>query len=278
MLALDRERFRFLRAWEAMSPVPPPKASDGPNDPRAVAARQTSRGRDSPELHIHDVDGPEEDQAMLAGLTMQAYHGALPMPDDYLAAWIAADFGNYYRYLRRVMQLLQSECGPSHWLLKSPVHLFRLEEFAREYPDTKFVWTHRDPAKVIPSVSSLQYTMWAARCEPGFRSKEATGQHFLSFWSEGMRRGLAARDAIGEDRFIDVSNGDVVADPVGTFADLYAKLGHEFTPELKVRIEDYNRRNARGAHGEHRYTAEEYGLTRGAIRERFADYIERFGQ
>jgi hypothetical protein len=276
MLALDHERFRFLRAWEAMSPVPPPKVSDGANDSRAVATRAASQGRPNPEQHIHDTDGPEEDQAMLAPLTMQAYHGALPMPQDYLDWWKQADFSQYYAYQRRVLKLLQSECGPNRWLLKSPVHLFRLDQFAAEYPDAKFVWTHRDPAKVIPSVSSLQYTLWAARCEPGFRSKEDTGQHFLAFWSEGMRRGLEARAQIGEDRFIDVWNDDLAADPVGAFAALYDRLGHEFTPELKARIEDYNRRNARGAHGEHRYTAEEFGLTREAIREAFADYVGRF--
>lgn len=277
MLALDRERFRFLRAWEAMAPVPPPRAADGPNDPRAIAARAASQGRPNPEQHIHDTDGPEEDQALLAPLVMQAYHGALPMPDDYIDWWMNLDGSTYYAYQRRLLKLLQSECGPNRWLLKAPTHLFRLEEFAREYPDAKFIWTHRDPAKVIPSVSSLQHTMHAARCEPGFRSKQATGPHFLAFWSEGMRRALAAREHLGEHRFIDVWNSDVVADPVGTFAGLYDKLGFDFTPELKARIEDYNQRHARGAYGEHRYTAEEYGLTRDGIREAFAGYIERFG-
>ena len=277
MLALDRERFRFLRAWEAMSPVPPPNLPGEANDPRAIAAREALRARENPEQHIHDTDGPEEDQALLAPLTMQAYHGALPMPDDYLNWWMTCDFGLYYAYQRRVLKLLQSQRGPSFWLLKSPVHLFRLEAFAREYPEARFVWTHRDPARVIPSVSSLQYTLWQERCEPGFRTREETGPHFLAFWSLAMRRALAFRDALGDHRFIDVWNEDVVADPVATFAGLYARLGFEFTGELQGRIADYSRRNARGAHGEHRYTAEEYGLTRESIREGFAQYVERFG-
>jgi hypothetical protein len=276
MLALDHERFRFLRSWEAMSPVPPPKASDGPDDPRAIAARQASIGGINPEQHIHDTDGPEEDQAMLAGLTMQAYYGALPMPDDYLEWWMNTDFSLYYAYQRRVLKLLQSDCGPNLWLLKAPPHLFTLEAFAREYPEAQFVWTHRDPAKVIPSVSSLQYTLHTARCEPGFRSKAETGPHFLAFWTEAMRRALAFRDRVGEHRFIDVRNDDLVADPVGTMSTVYQKLGYDFRDELKTRIADYNRRNARGAFGEHHYTAEEYGLTREGIREAFGAYVERF--
>jgi hypothetical protein len=46
---------------------------------------------------------------------------------------------------------------------------------------------------------------------------------------------------------------------------------------MREGLEAYNRRNAKGAHGEHRYTPEEYGTSREEIREAFADYIERFG-
>ncbi len=276
MLALDTARFRFLRVWEALQPVPPPRAEDGANDPRAVAAREAAQGRENPEQHIHDADGPEEDLALLAPLTMQAYHGSLPMPDDYIAAWMDDDFSLYYAYQHRVLKLLQSRQGPSQWLLKAPAHLFRLEEFAREYPAARFIWTHRSPEKVIPSVASLQYTMQSARCEPGALDKLEAGPQALAFWTEAMRRGLAARDKIGEDRFVDVWNDDVVADPTGTFAAVYEKLGFAFTPELQSRIEEYSQRNARGAHGKHRYSAEEYGLTPAHIRSAFRDYIERF--
>jgi hypothetical protein len=35
--------------------------------------------------------------------------------------------------------------------------------------------------------------------------------------------------------------------------------------------------NPRGARGEHRYTAEEFGYTTDGIRVAFADYLDRFG-
>jgi hypothetical protein len=34
--------------------------------------------------------------------------------------------------------------------------------------------------------------------------------------------------------------------------------------------------NRRGARGEHRYTAEEFGYTTDGIRDAFADYLDRF--
>ncbi|MEZ5737669.1 MAG: sulfotransferase [Novosphingobium sp.] len=276
MMAVD-PRYRFLRGWEATSPVPPPVAGDEADDPRVVAAHETARKFASQQSqHIMDPDGPEEDLAMLAPLNMHAYHGAYPMPDDYLAWWASSDFASTYAYHRRVLKLLQSRRPPHLWLIKAPIHLFKLEAFAAEYPDAKFVWTHRDPAKVIPSVSSLQYTLYAQRCVEGSLDKLAAGPKALAFWTDGMARGLAARKAIGEHRFIDVWNDDVVARPIETFEALYDKLGFDITPDFRAGLEDYNRRNARGAHGEHRYTAEEYGLSRESIRAAFGDYVERF--
>ena len=275
MLALD-PRFRFPRMWEMSQPVPPPRLADEASDPRAVAYRKAILAHSHTSQHIADPDGPEEDMVGLAPLDMHAYHGAFPMPDDFIAWWTQADFASTYAYHRRVLKLLQSERPPHLWLLKGPVHLFHLDAFAAEYPQAKFVWTHRDPASVIPSVSSLQHRLHSARCVDGALDKDAAGPKALAFWAEGMRRALVARDRLGEHRFIDLWNRDVVSRPVETFAGLYDRLGFAFTPTLEADLANYNRRNAQGAFGEHRYTAEEYGLTKDVIREAFVDYCDRF--
>jgi hypothetical protein len=275
MMATD-PRYRFLRGWEGAEPVPPPLFGEEDNDPRAVEARQRALKMDQSQ-HIYDPDGPEEDFVMLAPLDMKGYHGAFPMPDDYIDWWTAADFTSFFSYHHRVLKLLQSHCPPNLWLLKSPVHLFRLDEIAAEYPDATFIWTHRDPAKVIPSVSSLQFRLNSERCEPESLEKGEYGPRFLRFWTEGVARGLEARARIGEDRFVDVWNDDVASHPGRTFARLYGKLGFSVTDEFRKGIDSYAERNAKGAHGEHRYTAEEYGTSRDEIRFAFSDYIARFG-
>jgi len=275
MLALD-PRFRFPRMWEMAQPVPPPRLAEEAEDSRAVDYRQAILAHSHASQHIADPDGPEEDMVGLAPLDMHAYHGAFPMPDDFLAWWTSADFASTYAYHRRVLTLLQSARPPHLWLLKGPVHLFQLEAFAAEYPEARFVWTHRDPASVIPSVASLQHTLHSARCRDGALDKPSAGPKALAFWAQGMDRALAARARIGEDRFVDLWNRDVVSRPIETFAALYDRLGYAFTPAFEASLADYSRRNAQGSHGEHRYTAEEYGLTREAIREAFAAYCARF--
>ncbi len=275
MMALD-PRFRFLRGWEAVQPLPPPVLAEEATDARAVAARAAAASYANQAMHLSDPDGPEEDLVFLAGLTMRAYHGAFPMPDSFVDWWIGSDFTATYRWHRKVLQILHSRRPPHLWLLKAPPHIFRLEEFVAEYPDARIVMTHRDPASVIASDSSLRYHLSSERCDMAGLDKRSYGPKLLHFWKQGMDRAMAARQRIGEERFVDLRNADVVADPVGSFEKAYAGLGMEITPELRAAIADYGRRNARGAHGEHRYTAEEYGLTREGIREAFRDYVERF--
>ncbi len=56
-----------------------------------------------------------------------------------------------YLYHRRVLQLLSWHCPPRLWHLKTPVHMFALDSLLAAYPDAKFLWSHRDPAKVLGS-------------------------------------------------------------------------------------------------------------------------------
>ncbi|HEX4376042.1 MAG TPA: sulfotransferase [Steroidobacteraceae bacterium] len=275
MLGLD-ERFRCLRSWEGIDPVPPPIAGQEDTDPRAVAARAAAKDYDKSHMHLFDPDGSQEDLAFLAGLDMHSYHGAYPTPEDYLSWWLAEDFGSTYAYLERVFKLLHSQRPPRLWLLKSPPHLFRLDAIVRQFPNARFVMTHRDPLKVLGSVASLHYTLYSERCVAGSISKEEVGPILLRFWTEGMRRAMAARERLGEDRFIDVHNDEVVNRPLEAFERVYAHLGLSLTAELRRRLAAYNSTNAPGTFGAHRYTLEEYGLTADRVREGFASYLKRF--
>lgn len=208
---------------------------------------------------------------------MHGFHGAYPMPNDYMHWWANLDYRDVYANHRRVMKLLQSRRGPRLWLLKAPPHLFHLEAFAATFPNARFIMTHRDPAKVIASVASLQSTMQAARTEPGTIDRHERGHFFQSFYADGLNRGLAARALIGEARFIDVTNDEVVRDPLSVFERVYDHIGLARHGDFADRVAAYNARNAQSAGGQHYYAAEDYGLSREGIREAFAGYIDRFG-
>ena len=76
-----------------------------------------------------------------------------------------------------------------------------------------------------------------------------------------MRRFLEFRDAVGEDRFVDVGQPELQADPVGVADRIYDFAGLELTDELRTAMAEWSHANQAGSRGEHSYRAEEFGLT-----------------
>lgn len=135
--------------------------------------------------------------------------------------------------------------------------------------------THRDPAAVLASVSSLMH---------GFRSamsdhvdRHAVGREQLEAWNWGLQRTMAVRDRLGPERVVDVQYDDTVNDPVGTVRRVYEHFGLERTPAVDEGVRAYLAENPRDKHGAHRYTLEEFGLDREEVDAAFAAYRFRFG-
>lgn len=206
-----------------------------------------------------------------------AFHGqqyTLPVY-GYHEWWRGTDFTETYRYHRRVVQVLQSRRPPDLWLFKAPHHKFHLEPIAAAYPEIKFVMTHRDPARSVPSYSSLVSTIFPTASEP--RDLTQVGREVCEHLRVGTDQAIAARSRLGEDRFCDVHHREMVADPIGTLRRVYDFCGLEFTADTEAAVRQWQAANRSGAHGEHRYTPEQFGLSAAQIRSDYAPYIERFG-
>ena len=96
--------------------------------------------------------------------------------------------------------------------------------------------THRDPAKVVPSYTSLVSTIFPPAA--GQRDLHALGQEVSEHLREGMQRAIEQRARIGEDRFLDVHHRELVTDPKGTIRRVYDWLGLDLTPAVEQTIFD----------------------------------------
>lgn len=276
VLSLDPQ-FRSLRGWEQQEPVPPPVQDAEPQDPRRLRAQAEIDRlyREDPQAvsrHIHEVDASTEDTEVL-GLEFGAQQMTLPV-FSYFDWWRDADMRPVFAYHRRVVKLLQSRRSPDLWLFKAPHHKFHLDALVTAYPDAKFVMTHRDPAKVVPSYTSLVSGYWPGGM--GEHDPHRVGEYIGRHLRIGMERAIVARQAIGEDRFLDVHHHDFTQQPIATLERIYDFLGLELRGSM---VDDVNRWlavNRTGAHGEHRYTPEQFGLTAASIREDYKFYIDRF--
>jgi hypothetical protein len=244
-----------------------------------VATREAFAARDKamPELRTMlpvEAEDPSEHGPLL-GLTFRNLQ--LPTLYDvpsYIDWLLHADLGVAYAYLTKTLKLLQWKTPGQHWNLKNPPDIFALEAIAAAFPRALFVWTHRDPAQSIPSVCSLAALLRRPNVER--QDPRALMQYVLRFQAEGVRRALAARAALSEDRFIDVFQADLGRDPIGVIGDLYARAGLPFGADYEAHLRERLRNRPRGRHGEHVYDRDDYGVSAGQIRGAFSEYLQRF--
>jgi hypothetical protein len=273
MLSLD-PRFRALRGWEQAQPCPPPVRGEEATDARRVQAL-AEEALLSPEIkamHLYDVDATMEDGELL-GMAFHAQQYTTPTW-GYHAWWRDTDMTDAYAYHRRVVKLLQSRRPPNRWLFKAPHHNFHLDAIVAAYPDARFVVTHRDPVRAVPSWVSLVSEILPPAA--GERDLHRLGNEAAAHLRVGVERGIAARAAVGEDRFLDVHHRRFVADPWGTVARIYGFLELDLTPDVDAAFRVWHESNRTGAHGTHHYTADQFGLTDAQLRSDYAFYTDHF--
>jgi hypothetical protein len=193
---------------------------------------------------------------------------------SYIEWLLETDMRETYEYHQQVLKLLQWHCKPNLWHLRTPVHMFALDAFVEVYPDAKFLWSHRDPAKVLGSVCSLisYIRSWSSdRKDP-----HELGAEQLAWWAKGIGRAMDFRKKFGDDRFVDVSFADLQTDSVKTVADSYDKLGLNFSDAARAKVQEWADGNKPGQRGTHNYELTDFGLTEGQVREVFADYLATY--
>jgi hypothetical protein len=99
----------------------------------------------------------------------------------------------------------------------------------------------------------------------------------MDFYATSLDRGLATRDRLDPARFVDVWHDELLDDPIGVVERIHERFDRPLGIGVRVAMETRLTRHPRHRHGVHRYALERYGLAPEMLRERFADYVERFG-
>ena len=275
LVAADPQ-FRSLRTWESQAPTPPPEADTQHTDPRIAQAAEGIAMIDTMFPDFKTMYGGEPEAATecqdLMGMSFRTFHfdGVVRVP-GYVEWLLQCDMRETYPFHKEVLKLLQWHCKPSLWHLRTPVHMFALDAFVEAYPNAKFLWSHRDPAKVLGSVCSLiaYIRSWSSdRKDP-----KELGAEQLAWWVEGTRRAMDFRTKFGDDRFVDVSFADLQTDAVDTLARSYEQLGLTFTDSARATVQEWADGHKPGQRGTHSYELSDYGLTPEQVREAFRDYL-----
>ena len=283
LLALDPS-LRAPLTWEVDRPLPPPETATYDTDPRIVEVEATLAMTDAliPGFRSFHPMGATLAQECVR-ITAGEFRSMI-FPIQFRARtynrWLLheADLKPAYRWHRVYLQHLQSRHPATQWLLKSPAHLWHLDELVGEYPDALIVQTHRDPLKVIASTSALAaHLRRMASDAPDIVEIAADYADDIFL---GLDRGIDFRDrgVVPPERIVDVQFSSFVADPIAAVRKVYRALDrelHETTEQAMRRFLDANPGDGGG--GGTRYRFADTGLDADALRERAAVYQERFG-
>lgn len=271
---------RSIPRWESKRLTPPERGAFKESDPRIAEIRQefAQAFKDMPwrqKILPNNYDDPAEHGLLMALTFLNLQWPTLFRIPGWTEWALLQDLTPGYEYMARVLKVLQWAMPATRWNLKLPPDLFALESIAGTFPNSVFVWSHRDPVESVSSICSLcaqvREKQGGARVDP-----LEVGPDQLKFQARGVDRALAAREALGEERFVDVWQADLGAETVGTISRLYERLGLEMTSEFRDNLETRMREKPRGRFGKHEHDLASYGLNEVQVRDRFSRYIERF--
>jgi hypothetical protein len=271
---------RALLRWEAGDSAPPPTSATHRVGPRVDAGHAEVEMLEALNpavraIHHEDADGPTECIAVMGQDFRSLSWEAIANVPSY-GAWLrAADCTPAYEYHRTVLQVLQSGGVRGRWTLKSPHHCLALEALTAVYPDARLVLLHRDPVVLSASVCSLVSTLSGTFTDADHQAYIA--DHWTTLLEDSISRIDAFRAAHPEHPIVDVHYADLVGDPVATVGALSDAIGSPLSAEAATAMEAYVAAHPKGSFGRHGYDLATYGLDEGALRRRFAGYVDRYG-
>lgn len=278
LLAQDPDH-QLLEYWLASAPGPRPPRETWPSDPRYRDAQRGLRmmyGLD-PELrtiHRMTADGPDECRHLFVQSFLDHTFDHNATIPSYTRFFAAQPMDGAYARHRDVLKLIQAETRERRWVLKYPAHLRNLEVLLATYPDACLVQTHRDPARVLPSICSL-VAGWRGLYEddidPGW-----IGRWQLDFLASMVERAIEVRARSAQARFFDLSFAELRRDPIAAVGRLYDHFGFTLSAEAERRMVAWHAQQGDGESGSHVYRSADFGLSPETIRERFKPYTERF--
>eukprot|EP01094_Clydonella_sp_ATCC50884_P016696 TRINITY_DN2782_c0_g1_i1.p1 TRINITY_DN2782_c0_g1~~TRINITY_DN2782_c0_g1_i1.p1 ORF type:complete len:495 (-),score=146.60 TRINITY_DN2782_c0_g1_i1:414-1898(-) len=275
---------RSPQLWEIWYPTPPPTRDNYKNDPRIEKARKRCDDMFAIGImnrSIHDMDAVFPEECMFI---MRECHYCLEYLfnqtyPNYLR-WLASqDMRDAYRTCRQFYQLLGSKYQPdNHWLLKAPLHLSFMDLMLEEYgQDTKMIFCHRDPVATVGSTLSLYIGIAHSEWDDADRHHNAS-RFLLNYCIEAWRKAMKKLDEMEAEgrgsQICHVYYNDVMRDPIGTIRAASRELQ---LPEFDEQpLKDWLEANPKGKHGAHRYTLEQFGVTKADVYRGFAPYYARF--
>jgi hypothetical protein len=265
------------RCWQTLFPYPP---ATGPDRRAELTHRQYSRflllAPELPSLHPLDARAAQECIEITGHVFRSLRFDTTHYIPSYQAWLEKAGHVEAYRFHKRFLQHLQHQSGIGRWILKSPDHIFALDALREVYPDARFVFVHRDPMKVLPSVARLTEILR----QPFTRDIDRLqiGRQVSDRWELGAKLLIEASDWLRStpERVFHVRYKELVKEPMATVSELYRHFGLPMSTQGEMALRRAIAERPGGGYGRNSYCFEDYGLNPAVERKRYSAYLAHF--
>lgn len=179
-------------------------------------------------------------------------------------------------YYKGCLQRHMYAAGANRILLTKNTYLpGRINSILETLPDARFIHVVRHPYEAIPSLMSLFHAMWRVY-SPEIAKGSPESQAVAQMGFEYYRCVVEKRAIFPQDALVTVRYEDLVENPKAVVEQLYHWLKLPMPDALAARLADASAR-PKGNHSKHRYSLEEYGLTKEQIYNELKDVFEAYG-
>ncbi len=280
LLALDSGN-RVPLSWEASYPLPPPETATYLTDPRIARVQADLDQVDQllPAFKSMHPMGAQRAQECVS-ITSHDFSSMVYQTQydvsEYDRWLLDTDMQSPLQWHRRFLQILQWKAPGERWALKSPQHLWHIQHVLREYPDALIVQTHRDPVRVLVSISSLVATLRSLASDAVDLHKVA--RYYAMALAKGYNNTVEFRRSgqLPEGQVVDLYFQDFIRDQVGTVRRAYEHFGLELSEDAAAAMQHFLDENPADKHGKHLYSFVDIGMEEDEVREMFSEYESYF--
>jgi len=188
------------------------------------------------------------------------------------------NFGNWIRNnaidqtyceYKLMLKIISQSNKKKDLVLKCPEHILFYRQLVNNFKDCKIIWIHRDPVKVISSYSSMIYEIqkfFLKRC-----TKQEVGEFVFNRFYYMIEESLKNRKN-NNIKVTDINYLDLKNNPENSIKTISNNIG----VKIKNNKPFQTIKNLKKLKSKKSYNAEEFGVDKDKVYQKFESYIERF--
>ena len=179
-------------------------------------------------------------------------------------------------FYRSCLQRRLYASGPEKTILsKATQSSGAVESLLEAFPDAKFITIIRHPEQSVASHVSVFWPVWRAH-SPGLKKDGPEAKAYARLAVRWFQHLFAFRQKVDPKQYYCIDYRDLVRDPRATLENLYRHFGWTMSETFREKLTQAQGRE-RHFQSKHKYSLEEFGLSKEWIREELGDLLDYYG-